>query len=75
MNVHQPILSTTTTIVPNVFVLGTQAMNISRRYTTILVNDQATWSQPVTPIVPSKTSMLPISTYPMWYNVVPPLCL
>jgi hypothetical protein len=26
----------------------------------------------VTPILPSKTDMLPISTYPMWYNVIPP---
>ncbi len=24
------------------------------------------------PIVPCKTNMLPISTYPMWYNVIPP---
>ncbi len=31
-----------------------------------------TWSQPVTPIVPGKISMLLISTYPMWYNVIPP---
>jgi hypothetical protein len=75
MNVHQPILPTTTTIVPNVFVLGTQAMNLSTSYTTIPVNYQATWSQPITPIALSKTSMLPISTYPMWYNVIPPLCL
>jgi hypothetical protein len=29
MNAHQPILPTTTTIVPNVFVLGTQVMNSS----------------------------------------------
>jgi hypothetical protein len=27
MNVHKPILPTTTTIVPNVFVLGAQAVN------------------------------------------------
>jgi len=29
MNVHQPILPSITTIVPNVFVVGTQAMNPS----------------------------------------------
>jgi hypothetical protein len=29
MNVYQPILPNTTTIIPNVFVVGTQAMNPS----------------------------------------------
>jgi len=61
MNVHQPILPTTTTIVPNVFVLGTQAMNLSTSYTTSPVNYQITWSQLVTPIVLGKISMSPIS--------------
>jgi hypothetical protein len=28
--------------------------------------------QPIMPIVPGKTNMLPTSTYPMWYNVIPP---
>jgi hypothetical protein len=28
MNVHQPILSNITTTIPNVFVLGIQAMNL-----------------------------------------------
>jgi hypothetical protein len=72
MNVHQPILPTTKIIVPNVFILGNQSMNPSIVHTTIPINYHTTWSQPVTPIVLGKTSMLPISTYPMWYNVIPP---
>jgi len=65
MNVHQHVLPTTTIIVPNVSILGTQAMNPSIVHTTIPINYQTTWSQPITPIVLSKTSMLPTSTYPM----------
>jgi hypothetical protein len=42
----------------NVSVLGTQAMNPNIGYTIVHV--------------PGKTSMLPTSTYPMWYNVIPP---
>jgi hypothetical protein len=42
MNVHQPILRTTIIIVPNVFVLGIQAMNPSIVHRTILVNYQTT---------------------------------
>jgi hypothetical protein len=38
LNVHQPIFPNTTTIVPNVFVVKTQAMNISIGYTTIPIN-------------------------------------
>jgi hypothetical protein len=38
MNVHQPILPNNTTIIPNVFVLGTQAMNPIIGHTTIPVN-------------------------------------
>jgi hypothetical protein len=72
MNIHQHFFPTTTTIVPNVFVLRTQAMNPSISRTIILINYQTTWSQPITPIVPGKTSMLPIAIYPMWYNVIPP---
>jgi hypothetical protein len=34
MNVHQPIFPTITTIVPNVSILGTQAMNPSIGHTT-----------------------------------------
>jgi hypothetical protein len=49
-----------------------QAMNLNIGHATILVNYQTTWSQPITQIVLSKTSMLVISTYPMWYNVIPP---
>jgi hypothetical protein len=75
MNVHQPIPPPTTTIVPNVFVLGTQTMNLSTCYTIIPINYQATWSQPITPIILGKNNMLPISTYQMWYNVIPLLCL
>jgi hypothetical protein len=71
MNIHRLVLPTTTTIVPNVFVLGTQAMNPSIGHTIIFVNYQPTWSQPITPIVLNNTNMLPISTYPMWYNVIP----
>ncbi len=47
-------------------------MNPSIVHTLVLVNYQTTWSQPITPIVPSKTNMLPTSTYPMWYNVISP---
>jgi len=36
----------------------------------VFVNYQTTKSQLVTPIVVGKTSMLPTSTYPMWYNVI-----
>jgi hypothetical protein len=71
MNVHQPILLATIIAVPNVFVLGIQAMNPNIGHTTIPINYQATWSQLVTPIILDKTSMLPISTYPIWYNVIP----
>jgi hypothetical protein len=71
MNTPQHILSTTTIVVPNVFILGTQAMNPNIGHIIILVNYQTIWSQPITPIVPSKTSMLPTLTYPTWYNVIP----
>jgi hypothetical protein len=72
MNTHQPIFPATTIEVPNVYVLGTQAMNFGIGHRVILINYQTTWSQPVTPIVLGKTSMLLISTYLMWYNVIPP---
>ncbi len=45
-------------------------MNFSIGHTTIPIN-YPTWSQLVTPIVQSKTNMLPTTTYPMWYNVIP----
>jgi hypothetical protein len=70
MNIHQPILPTTTIAIPNVFVLGTQAMNPSIGHIVVFVNYQTTWSQPITPIIPGKTSMY-TSTYPMWYNAIP----
>jgi len=72
VNIHQLVLLTITTIELNVFILGTQTMNPSIGHTTIHVNCQITWSQFVTRIVPSKTNMLPTSTYPMWYNGIPP---
>jgi hypothetical protein len=73
VNIHQLVLLNTTIIVPNVFILGTQTMNPSIGHTIIHVNYQTTWSQLVTPIVQgSKTNMLPTSTYPIWYNVIPP---
>jgi hypothetical protein len=42
MNVHQLILPTTTIVIPNVCVLGTQAMNPNIVHTTIHVNYQTT---------------------------------
>jgi hypothetical protein len=72
MNIHQPVLPTTTIAVPNVSMLGTQAMNHSIGHMVVPINYQTTWSQLVTPIVPGKTNMLLTSTYPMWYNVIPP---
>jgi hypothetical protein len=38
MNIHQFVLPTTTIAVPNVFVLGTQAMNPNIGHTIILIN-------------------------------------
>jgi len=38
MNVHQHVLPTTTIVVPNVFVLRTQAMNFNIGHIAILVN-------------------------------------
>jgi len=72
MNTHQPILPTTTIAVSNVSILGTQAMNPSIGRMVVLVNYKTTWSQLATLIVPGNTSMLPTSTYQMWYNVIPP---
>jgi hypothetical protein len=57
-----------------VYILGTQAMNPGIVHTIVHVNYQTTWSQPITPIIPCKTSMLPTSTYLMWYNVITPFC-
>jgi len=47
-------------------------MNPNIAHAIVPINYQTTWSQPVTLIVLGKTSMLPTSTYPMWYNVIPP---
>jgi hypothetical protein len=38
MNVHQPIFPTTIIVVPNVFILGIQAMNFSMAHMVVLVN-------------------------------------
>jgi hypothetical protein len=38
MNVHQHVLPIITTIVPNVFILGTQAMNLNIGHTIAHVN-------------------------------------
>jgi hypothetical protein len=46
-------------------------MNFNIGYTTVPIDYQTTWSQHVTLIVPSKTNMIPPSTYPIWYNVIP----
>jgi hypothetical protein len=51
MNVHQPILPTTTIAVPNVSVVRTKAMNPNIIHTTISVNYQILWSQLVTLII------------------------
>jgi hypothetical protein len=72
MNTRQPALSTITITIPNMSILKTQTMNPNTGYMTMPINYQTTWSQPVIPIVLAKISMLPISTYPMWYNVIPP---
>jgi hypothetical protein len=71
MNTHHHVLPTTIIAVPNVAILGTQAMNPSIGHTIVPNNYQITWLQPITLIVLGKTSMLLISTYPMWYNVIP----
>jgi hypothetical protein len=75
MNTHQCVLPMNIIIVLNVYVLGSQIMNLSMGQMVIPINYQTTWSQPVTQIVPSKTNRLHTSTYPMWYNVIPLLCL
>jgi hypothetical protein len=38
MNVHQPILPTIIITIPNVFILGTQAMNLSIVHTMVFIN-------------------------------------
>ncbi len=53
-------------------ILETQAMNPSIGHIVVPINYQTTWSQPITTIVQGKTNMLPTSTNPMWYNVIPP---
>jgi hypothetical protein len=67
MNIHQHVLPTITTILPNVFVLRTQTMNPSIGHITIFVNYQPTQSQHVTPIVLSNTGMFTYLNIP---NVV-----
>ncbi len=71
MNVHQPVFPTTTIVLANVYILGTQTMNLNIGHMEVLINNQSTWPQFVTPIVQGKTNVLPTSTYPLWYNVIP----
>jgi hypothetical protein len=47
-------------------------MNLNIDHTIIPFNYQTTWPQHVTPIVIGKFCVLPIFTYPTWYNVIPP---
>jgi hypothetical protein len=75
MDTHQYVLPTIIIIIPNVFILGTQSMNPSIGHMIVLVNYRTIWSQLVTPIVRSKVGMILTSTYPMWYNAIPLLCL
>jgi hypothetical protein len=63
---------TTTIVVPNVSVLRTQAMNPNIGHTIVPINYHTIRSQPITSIILGTTNMLPISTYPMWYNIIPP---
>jgi hypothetical protein len=42
MNVHQHVLSTITIVIPNVSILGTQAMNLNIGHMAILINCQTT---------------------------------
>jgi hypothetical protein len=42
MNVHQHVLPTTTTEIPNTSVLGTQAMNLSIGHMIVPINYQST---------------------------------
>jgi hypothetical protein len=71
MNVHQHVIPTTTTILPNVHVPRIKAMKFSIGHTIILVSYQWTWQPLVTPFVLGETNVLLTSTYPMWYNVIP----
>jgi hypothetical protein len=66
MNIHKPILPTTTIVVPNMSILGSQAMNHNIGHTTIPINCKTTWSQLVTSIILGKTSV----TYFNLSNVV-----
>jgi hypothetical protein len=71
MNVHQHIIPTITTILPNVHVPIIKAMKFSIGHTIVLVSYQQTWQPLVTPFVLGKTNVLLTSTYPTWYNVIP----
>ncbi len=53
MNVHQPIIPTTTIGLPNVPMQGIQVMYPSFGHVKILVSYQPTWKPPITPFVPS----------------------
>jgi hypothetical protein len=61
--VHQPIIPTITTTLPNVYVLGNQPMNLSIGHMVVLVSHQLNLWPLVTPFVLRNISTLPISTY------------
>jgi len=44
MSIHQPVFSNTIIVIPNVSVLGTQAMNLSIGHMVIPINYYTTWS-------------------------------
>jgi len=53
MNVHQPIIPTTTIGLPNVPMQGTQVMYPSFGHVIIPISHQSAWKPPITPFVPS----------------------
>jgi hypothetical protein len=63
MNVHQLVILTTTILLPDLCILGTQTTYFSIGHVAIHVNYQLTSQQPITLVVPSKTIILLTSTY------------
>ncbi len=72
MNVHQPIIPTLIIILPNVYVLGIQPMNLSIGHTPVAISYLSNWQSHVTPFVLGKINTILTSTCPMWYNVIFP---
>ncbi len=54
------------------YVLGNQLVNPSIRHMEVPISHQFNWKPLVTPFVQGRTNTLHVSTYPMWYNVIPP---